>query len=106
MNSWHVGWVTTALQTIPPEHQDLRQISIHAPYHLTEAGADVEQVIGEQIFWQWLDLDRLLVQLWEACSIRSKVVCTMLSKGGQDKRDCIGCLLPELTMRGIFDLVE
>jgi len=107
VNSCSVEWVTTALQTIPPENQDLRQISIHPPFHLTSAGADVEETVVDRIFWQWLDLDRLFVRFWEERSISPKVVCTTLNMGNQGTaRDCIGRLLPEITMRGIIDLVE
>jgi len=106
VNSWHVEWVTKALQTIQPEHQALRQISIHAPYHLTNAGTHVKETVGEQIFQQWLDLDRLLVQFWEARSIRPKVVAVTPHKEKQDVRNCIGYLLPDTAIRGIIDLVE
>ena len=48
-----------------------------------------------------MDLDRLLVQFWDSRSIRPKVVTE--KKG---KRDWAGYLLPEITKRGIIDLVE
>ena len=65
-------------------------------------GANVRQAIGEANFEQWLNLDRLLVQFWESRSIRPKVVCAKLREG----RDWAGCLLPEITGRGIIDLFE
>ena len=98
VESRSIEWVTMTLQTITPEHRDLQQISICVPYYLTlfEVGANVRQTIGELICGHWLGLDHLLVQFWESRLIRPRVGCT----------DCIGSLLPEITRRGIMDLVE
>ena len=106
VNSWHVEWVTIELQNIPPKHRDLRQIAIRVPCHLIDSGADVKGVIGDRIFREWMDLDRLFVRLWEACSIRPEVACSTSHKEKQEMRDCFGCLLPEIKMRGIIDLVQ
>jgi hypothetical protein len=62
----------------------------------------IKQIIGETDSGQWLDIDRLLVQLWESRSIRPKVMCT----AKKDMGDRIGSLLPEVTERGIIDLAE
>ena len=54
-----------------------------------------------------MDVDRLLVQFWDSRSIRSKFM--YLPMAGNEKveiRDRAGRLLPELTKRGIIDLVE
>jgi hypothetical protein len=104
LTSWSIERVATALQTITAEHQDFRQIKIYIPYCLTlhGVGANVRPAIGTANFGQWLDLDRLLVKLWESHSIRPKVICTTRTEKG----DCVGCLLPEITRRGILDLVE
>ena len=101
-----VAWITAALQTIT-EHQDLQHISIHAPFRFTfiKSSTDVRQDIGGGISEQWSDLDRLLVRLWESRSIRPKVVCKPLERENRNTRRCIGCLLPEMTERGIIDLV-
>ena len=95
INSWHIQWVTTPLQTITFEHRELRQISIQLPYLIF---ANVRRAIGEEAYGRWLDLDRLLVQLWESHSIRPKVIWT---GGEQDAKDCAGFLLPGITRRGI-----
>jgi hypothetical protein len=92
-----------ALQTITPKHQHLRQISIPMAYYRSAVagpGPNVRQTIGEANFEQWLNLDRLLVQLWESHSIRPKVVCT----AGHDVEDFIGSLLPEIMRRGVVDV--
>ena len=61
--------------------------------------------IVESAYQGWQDLDRLLLQFWTSHSIRPKIVF-------KDEEE--GCILghlvqklfPELTRRGIVDLVE
>ena len=49
----------------------------------------------------------LLVKFWEPRSIRPNViVCTAVRKEGQVIRDRTESLLPEITKRGILNLVE
>jgi len=106
-DSQNIEWVIMALETITPEHQELRQISIYVPYHLTlyNVGADIRQSLGEKISRRWSDLDRLLVQFWESRSIRPRVGCVRVGEEGQNTEHLIGCLLPETTKRGIVDPV-
>ena len=100
-------WIVKALQTVTSEHRDLQGISIHVSYQYTLGGpgANIRQDLGEVTYGQWLDLDRLLVQFWESRSIRPKITYNHRS---QDERreaiDCVSCLLPEITKRGIIDL--
>ena len=97
-----------ALRTITPQHGHLRQITIYLPYDssLSGAGTDVRKTIGEQIFGQWLGLDRLLAQLWESRSIRPKTLFFALPGMGKDIIESVECLLLEVTGRGIIDLVQ
>ena len=106
--SLSIEWVTLALQTITPKHRDLRQISIHVPYRRTFASvpANVRQIIGEPVFGQWLALDRVLVQVWESHSICPKIMYIAPGKEKKVMDACMGYLLPEITKRGIVDLVE
>ena len=100
--SWPVGWITTALRTITPEHPDLREISIDLHYWLV--GFD-RGTIGEADFgWLW-DLDRVLVQLCESRSIRPRI--WRVRSGGEEHNaeSSIKCLLPETAKRGIIDLI-
>jgi hypothetical protein len=103
LNSWSVGWVVRELQIITPGNRDLRQITIHMPYGLipAKALADVRWTVGEAQYGEWSDLDRLLVQLWESHSIHP----TVISEKWQDMVDSIGWLLPEITKKGMIDLV-
>ena len=107
--SENVSWTTMALQTITPEHRDFRHISIFVPYHSLHCvypRAQVERAVQETIYQQWLDLDGLLVQFWESRSIRPRVTCEMPAWEGQGVRDSIKRLLPEVTRRGIMDLLQ
>ena len=99
-----VEWVITALRTITPKHRDLRQISICIPHYLTCPGilANVSRHIGEADYGLWLDLDRFLVQFSESCSIRPEVVCP--TERGVEVN--IESLFPEVSKRGMIDLVE
>lgn len=70
-------WIIMMLETITSNHQDLRQISIHVPFtpDSTRDLRPIEQVEVANPGMLWLDLDRLLVQIWELHSIHSTVVC-------------------------------
>jgi hypothetical protein len=100
-DSWSLGWITKALQTITPNHRDLRQIIIHIPRGLTfiDLGADGGPTIGEPIRGQCLGLDHLLIQFWESRSIRPKVIYAEQVTGYVER------LLPGITERGIINLV-
>jgi len=80
-------------------------IRAHHKFDLVDAGANVKQAVGEQIYGQWLDLDGLLDQFLESRSIRLEVVC-VVPKARDDTGDYIGYLLPEMSKRGAIDLVE
>ncbi|KAF9644801.1 hypothetical protein BDM02DRAFT_3190251 [Thelephora ganbajun] len=101
--SLSIAWITTALQNVSPEHRNL-QISIYLRYDLVLATTepDAMQIVGGQ----WSDLDHLLVQFWELRSIRTKLVCSAPEEEPQGMGEHIGRLLPEVTGRGIVDLVE
>jgi len=105
---WRADWITMALRTIVPEHRDFQQIAIYLPYDsgLTGSGANVRRIAGELVFGQWLELDRLLAQLWESRSIRPKII--YFAPRGTEKyvTDCVRCLLPEMTGQGIIELSE
>jgi len=102
-----VDWITMALQTITPEHRDLRQISVYLPYHLTHlrVGANSGRYLEEETSREWVDLDHFLVQFWELRSIRPRVGCARQGEEGQNVEHSIGFLLPEATKRGIIDSI-
>jgi len=61
--------------------------------------------IGEEVYPEWQDLDHLLVKLCTSHSIRPRVMYEA-GRGGKILRDRVSSLLPELTRRGLVDLVE
>jgi len=95
-----------ALQTITPEHRDLRQITLRVPDSCTFRVSTRDGEIIEAIRRQWLDLDRLLVQFLESSSIHPTVIRTVSGVARGNIKDYIGCLLPELTKKGVVDLAR
>ena len=96
MSGPSVQWITVTLQTV--ESTNLSQIIIRFSIILW---ASVEQPFHRE----WRDLDRLLLQFWISHSIRPRI------EYGREEvehglRELGPRLLPELTSRGIVDLVE
>jgi len=73
---------------------------------LSGSSADVKQMIGDQSFGQWLELDLTLVQLWESRSIRPKTLYYSPQGMEEGATERMGCLLPEITRRRIIDLAK
>ena len=110
-------WIITTLQTISRDHRNLQQISLNASHALRAVNsdrfvpADPARAIGEAAYQEWLELDRSIVRLWESHSIRLKAEHDASTFGGEmvakdEARKCLECLLPEVTDRGIVDLVK
>ena len=91
-----VRWITTTLQTV--KSKNLQRISLCRDGVLPE-------MIREEFHQELKDLDHLLVQFWITHSIRLQVTY-VVGKGMEDLRDCVSSLLPELTRRGLVDLVK
>ena len=81
------------LQTV--KSKNLRQITISQDAGLHDAAS-----VGEELFPEWQDLDHLLVQFWTSHSIRPKLV-----DGKKHLKDLTPTLFPELTRRGLLDIV-
>ena len=108
LTSLSVEYVTQTLQTLTPEHQDFRQISINVPYRqaLSNDGVGVGQAVGEPVYNQWLELDRLLIQLWDSRSIRPKISYFAMKEERRQMAKSVGYLLPRAAKEEILDLVE
>lgn len=89
--------LTMALQTAGSEN--LRRITIH-PYIITS-----DDLIEEATLRDWWDLDLLLVQLWASRSVRTQFMYGP-DREGKEARDYAPSLLPELTGRGVIDLLK
>ena len=85
-----------ALRTV--RSRNLQQITIHL--YTTSAN-----LITEAVRQEWQDLDRLLLQFWTSHSICPKITYEV-DKRGDDLRASAPGLLPELTKRGLVDLVK
>ena len=86
-----------ALQTV--KSQNLQRITIQ------QDATTLENGIEERVRREWLELDHLLTQFWTSHSIRPQVVYEP-GGGSQGMRHLASGLLPELTRRGLVDLVE
>jgi hypothetical protein len=105
---YSVLWVTMALRTITPEHEDLHGISIHLTSHSSslstfESPLRVRQLLGVNTYMKWMDLDRVLVQLCEPRAVCVEV--RSLSAREDEAREHVEDLLPGATKRGMIRLV-
>ena len=107
--SLNIQWNTATLRTITSNRRDLQGVSIRVAYEYDGfgAGAIIRQTIGEIVYGHWLDPDRPLIQFWESRSIRPKITYSHTSQGEMEEViDCVSSLLPEVTKRGVVDLVK
>ena len=99
-----------ALRTVTPDHRHFQQISLYVPRlrsRYTKNAAYDRYGVGESCYRQWLELDHLLVQLWESHSIRLTVSYRASpGKEGEVTDSRVHNLLPEVTNRGIADFVR
>jgi len=72
------------------------------PPYVTRNDPDPVRAAYRKATPEWLDLDSLLVRVWESRSIRPCVIRTL--NWVNDTGDCIGSLLPEMMRRGMIDL--
>ena len=99
-----IGWITAAIQTTRPKHRELRKISILVPRSLTHF--NVDKMKKSAIYREWLDLDRLLVQLWGSHSTPLRVICTTWNGQPGGLIGFTNCMLPELTKTGAVAYVD
>ena len=99
-----VAWITKTLETITSGHTDLKQVSIDIPciYPSQREPFGIRIAVRGGDYVHWTMLDRILVQLWESRGIRTRAACQ--ESKGEEK--CLECLLPEMTKRGIIELVD
>ena len=93
-----IQWITMAIKTI--ESKNLQQITVFS------YGGTISFQIKEAVPQEWQDLDHLLVQFWTSHSIRPKIMYRRNQGGEDEARGFVQRLLPELTRRGVVDVVE
>jgi len=82
-----IRWVITTLQA--PKPKSLQEITIYSygvPYHMARETVE-----------EWLEMDRLLAELWTSHSIVPRITST----NADSLRTFAPRLLPELTGRGV-----
>lgn len=60
--------------------------------------------IGKETYDQWMDLDRVLIRLWESNAIHTQVTYCAEVEGGMACQ-YIGSLFPEMRERGLVEMV-
>ena len=90
-----IQWITMTLRTA--ESINLQQISIYSP-------ANFGMPMAESAYREWHNLDHLLLQFWTSRSIRLKI--RYKQRNGGNLRDCIPRFLPELTSKGVVDVIK
>lgn len=69
--------------------------------------AGLKHALGENLYTEWLGLDRLLARLKESHSICLKVLYEVPSSMDRERaRGYMECLFPEVTKRGIVEVVS
>ena len=92
-------WIVGALRTITPNH-NLQQILLSLSTNIESRDS-----IGDTACNEWLELDRVLAQLWELRSVRPKVMYRVSWFADVESAiSCMKSLLPEVTTRRIVDL--
>ena len=106
-------WIAETLRTITYDHHSLRQISISTFYAYLRQElsnfdpTDHQRRLIQNADTEWLELDHFLVQLRESRPVRLEVLYHLTGSAHKEKaRSYMENLLPELTMRGMVDLVE
>ena len=68
----------------------------------------IDKYFDEDVYIQWTDLDRVLVQLWRSYSVRTKLIYMARSdlEVGERVREFVGGLLPGAIMGGGIELVD
>lgn len=85
-----------ALETV--RSKNLQQVTIHP-----NSSTFVDE-IGGMIYQEWLDLDSTLAQLCTPLPIRLQVMCEWVREGDDISYLSLR-LLPEVTRRGLIDLI-
>ena len=105
-------WAVAALRTITPDHKTLRRVSVQAFNVLHSLGynncntAYVIHLVGEATCQALLELDHVLTRLWESHAIRPEIKYSVpFDVSEENARSYMGVLLPELTKRGLVELV-
>ena len=100
-------WITTTLRTITRNHKDLRHVLLdvlRVPHISFIDPGGFNHAFGDTIYAEWLELDRLFVQLSLSHPIFLTVLYPTPLRGSAGA--CVEGLLPEATTRGVAHMIE
>lgn len=105
-------WISATLKTVTLKHRELQAISINPRWILFSLDPDhidpayLRRLIGESACQGWSEADHLLARLSELCPFRLKVQYTFPSFiSGEGAKQLMEGLLPEVSVRGVVDMV-
>ena len=99
-------WVTMTLKTVTPRHIDLQEITISSSTlsRFVRRLPNIRRYAGHRLR-QWMELDTVLVQLWESHPVHVKIAyCSGVD--WEQVPELIEELMPETTRRGIVETVD
>ena len=110
------GWITLTLKTITRDHRNLQLITLDASEVLTVLQDNYDDgnpttpvdVLGQNMFNSWIELDLLLAKLSESHSFNLEVLYDLydVMPDEDQARSWVECLLPEFMGKGTVKLVR
>ena len=110
------GWITLTLKTITRDHRNLQLITLDASEVLTVLQDNYDDdhpttpvdVLGQNMFNSWIELDLLLAKLSESHSFNLEVLYDLydVMPDEDQARSWAECLLPEFMGKGRVKLVR
>ena len=110
------GWITLTLKTITRDHRNLQLITLDASEVLTVLQDNYDDdhpttpvdVLGQNMFNSWIELDLLLAKLSESHSFHLEVLYDLydVMPDEDQARSWAECLLPEFMGKGRVKLVR
>ena len=103
------GWITLTLETITREHRNLQLVNIDVSDVLLDINiddADPEDVLGQDTYGRWMELNLLLARLCESHSISLELWYDARDVMDEDDaRSLLECLLPKVMGKGGVELI-
>ena len=106
------GWITLTLNTLTRDHRNLQLVAIDtsdvlSTIHVNANPADPRDILGQDRFKKWLELDLLLAGLCESRSISLEIPyeADYLMDDG-DAKSWLKRLFPEVVGKGRAELIR
>lgn len=93
-------WISATLRTVKHNHKKLQRVTVRLKPSPALDSIDVKRAIGVSGCQEWLELDRILANLWESHSIILSIQYTVDAEEGDGRaKNQLRRLLPESTRR-------